>query len=117
MFSGTAPLATSTGQKRELEGLVLNGDSPHNVALTSKVLLLAHDGVAQREDCRSVEDLSSNCAGVARCVRKGRHDRPYRGPPAHAVTDRRDTFRSATELEQAIYKWLADLENTGSSML
>ena len=46
MFSAVAPLALSSDQKRELELLLRNGNSPQKVALRCKVLLLAHEGVA-----------------------------------------------------------------------
>jgi putative transposase len=46
MFSAAAPLAVSADQKRELELLVRNGNSPQKVALRSKILLLAHQGIA-----------------------------------------------------------------------
>ena len=46
MFSAAAPLAVTADQKRELELLVRNGNSPQKVALRCKALLLAHKGVA-----------------------------------------------------------------------
>lgn len=46
MFSAAAPLAVTADQKRELERLVRSGNSPQKVALRSKILLLAHEGVA-----------------------------------------------------------------------
>jgi transposase len=46
MFSVAAPLAVTDDQKHELERLVRNGHSPQKVALRSKILLLAHQGVA-----------------------------------------------------------------------
>jgi transposase len=46
MFSAAAPLVVTADQKRELELLVRNGNSPQKVALRCKVLLLAHQGVA-----------------------------------------------------------------------
>src|SRR5215204_3125362 len=46
MFSAAAPLAISADQKRELELLIRNGNSPQKVALRCKVLLLAHEGAA-----------------------------------------------------------------------
>src|SRR5690348_8579217 len=46
MFNPAAPLAVSADQKRELEMLVRNGNSPQKVALRSRLLLLAHQGVA-----------------------------------------------------------------------
>src|SRR5215813_9176381 len=46
MFSAAAPLAVSSDQKRELELLLRNGNSPQKIALRCKVLLLAHEGVA-----------------------------------------------------------------------
>lgn len=46
MFSAAAPLAISADQKRELDLLLRNGNSPQKVALRCKVLLLARQGVA-----------------------------------------------------------------------
>ena len=46
MFSAAAPLAVTADQKRELELLVRNGNSPQKVALRCKILLLANQGVA-----------------------------------------------------------------------
>jgi transposase len=46
MSSAAAPLLVTADQKRELEQLVRKGNSPQKVALRSKVLLLAHQGVA-----------------------------------------------------------------------
>jgi hypothetical protein len=46
MFHAAAPLAVTAEQKRELELLVRNGNCPQKVALRCKVLLLAHEGVA-----------------------------------------------------------------------
>jgi transposase len=46
MFTSASPLAVSAEQKRQLEGLLRNGNSSQNVALRCRVLLLAHQGVA-----------------------------------------------------------------------
>ena len=46
MFSVAAPLAVTADQRRELEVLVRNGNSTQKVALRCRVLLLAHEGVA-----------------------------------------------------------------------
>src|SRR5688572_3214549 len=46
MFTGAAPLAVTEDQKRELEHLVRNGNSSQKIALRCKILLLAHQGVA-----------------------------------------------------------------------
>src|SRR5215467_4375744 len=46
MFTTAAPLAVTVDQKRELDLLVRNGNSPQKVALRCKVLLLAQQGVA-----------------------------------------------------------------------
>ena len=46
MFSAAAPLTVSADQKRELELLLRNGNSPQKVALRCKILLLAHEGLA-----------------------------------------------------------------------
>jgi transposase/DNA-binding CsgD family transcriptional regulator len=46
MFSAAAPLAVTVDQKRELELLLRNGNSPQKVALRCKILLLANQGVA-----------------------------------------------------------------------
>jgi len=45
MFESAAPLDVAPDQKRELERLLRNGNSPQKVALRCKVLLLAHEGV------------------------------------------------------------------------
>jgi transposase len=46
MFSAAAPLAVTADQKRELELLLRNGNSPQRVALRCKILLLANQGAA-----------------------------------------------------------------------
>lgn len=46
MFTSAAPLATTAGQKAELEALVRNGNSPQKVALRCRVLLLSCQGIA-----------------------------------------------------------------------
>ncbi len=46
MFIAAAPLAVTADQKRELELLLRNGNSPQNVALRCKILLLANQGAA-----------------------------------------------------------------------
>jgi DNA-binding CsgD family transcriptional regulator len=46
MFRAAAPLSVSADQKRELELLVRNGNSPQKIALRCKVVLLAQEGVA-----------------------------------------------------------------------
>src|SRR5579864_610940 len=46
MFSAAAPLPVTTDQKRELESLLRNGNSPQKVALRCKILLLANQGAA-----------------------------------------------------------------------
>ena len=43
-----AALALSADQKTELEGLVRNGSSPQRVALRCRLLLMAHEGVANQ---------------------------------------------------------------------
>jgi transposase/DNA-binding CsgD family transcriptional regulator len=48
MFSAAAPLTVSVDQKRELELLVRNGNSPQKVALRCRLLLLASQGVANQ---------------------------------------------------------------------
>src|SRR6185436_13046634 len=45
-FSAAAPLRVTDNQKRELELLVRNGNSSQRIALRCKILLLAHQGVA-----------------------------------------------------------------------
>src|SRR5256886_5110245 len=46
---GSAPaLALSPKQKSELESLTKNGSTPKKVALRCRLLLLAHDGVANQ---------------------------------------------------------------------
>ena len=46
MFNTAAPLPATDEQRRELEQLVRNGSSPQKMALRCKILLLAHQGVA-----------------------------------------------------------------------
>ena len=46
MFATAAPLAVNAEEKRELESLVRNGNSPQRVALRCRLLLLAHQGIA-----------------------------------------------------------------------
>ena len=46
MFSTAAPLAVTEDQKRELELLVRNGSSTQKVALRCRIVLLAHQGIA-----------------------------------------------------------------------
>src|SRR5215469_16806702 len=46
MFRTAAPLAVTADQKRELELLVRNGNAPQKVALRCRILLLAHEGIA-----------------------------------------------------------------------
>jgi len=46
MFSAATPLAVTADQKRELELLLRNGNSPQRVALRCKILLLANQGTA-----------------------------------------------------------------------
>ena len=48
MFTTAAPLALNELQKKELEALVRNGNSSQRVALRGRILLLAHQGVANR---------------------------------------------------------------------
>jgi transposase len=48
MHAPAPALALSAGQKSELEGLVRNGGTPQKVALRCRLLLLAHDGVANQ---------------------------------------------------------------------
>lgn len=46
MFSAAAPLSVTSDQKRELESLLRNGNSPQKVALRCRILLLANQGAA-----------------------------------------------------------------------
>ena len=48
MFSRAAALAVNADQKKELEALVRDGNSSQKVALRSRLLLLAHQGVANQ---------------------------------------------------------------------
>src|SRR3954464_3743043 len=48
MRASAAALALSVGQKSELEGLVRNGNTPQKVAVRCRLLLLAHEGVANQ---------------------------------------------------------------------
>jgi len=49
MFIAAAPLAVTADQRRELESLLRNGNSPQKVALRCRVLLLAQEGVANAQ--------------------------------------------------------------------
>lgn len=51
MFNTAAPLAVTAEQKREIELLLRNGNSPQRVALRCKILLLASQGCSQLGDC------------------------------------------------------------------
>ena len=48
MFTPAGPLIMSADQERELERLVRSGNSPQKVALRSRLLLLAHQGLPNR---------------------------------------------------------------------
>jgi transposase len=48
MFTIAAPLAVTVDQKQELEALLRNGNSSQKVALRCRLLLLAHQGVANQ---------------------------------------------------------------------
>ena len=48
MFTRAAPLAMNADQKQELEALVRNGNSSQRVARRCRLLLLAHQGVANQ---------------------------------------------------------------------
>src|SRR6516164_5843992 len=48
MFTTAAPLAVTADQKQELEALLRNGNSSQKVALRCRLLLLAHQGVANQ---------------------------------------------------------------------
>ena len=48
MFTPAGPLTMSADQERELERLVRSGNSPQKVALRSRLLLLAHQGLPNR---------------------------------------------------------------------
>lgn len=46
MFTTAVRLAVNADQRRELEALVRNGNSSQKVALRCRLLLLAHQGIA-----------------------------------------------------------------------
>jgi transposase len=48
MFATAPPLAVNSEQKRELEAVVRNGNSSQRVALRCRLLLLAHQGIANQ---------------------------------------------------------------------
>jgi transposase len=54
MFTVAAPLAVNPDQKRELEALVRNGNSSQKVALRCRLVLLAHQGVANQSIARQL---------------------------------------------------------------
>jgi len=55
MFTTATPLALSDLQKEELEAVVRNGNSSQKVALRGRILLLAHQGLANRFIARQVQ--------------------------------------------------------------
>ncbi|MGC8536824.1 MAG: helix-turn-helix domain-containing protein [Rhizomicrobium sp.] len=55
MFTTAAPLALSDSQKKQLEALVRNGHSSQKVALRSRLLLLACEGVSNRSIAEQLE--------------------------------------------------------------
>jgi len=55
MFTTAAPLALSDSQKKQLEALVRNGHSSQKVALRSRLLLLAGEGVSNRSIAEQLE--------------------------------------------------------------
>lgn len=54
MFATAPALAVSADQKRELEALVRNGNSSQKVALRCRLLLLAHQGIANQTIARQL---------------------------------------------------------------
>ncbi|MGH9350770.1 MAG: IS630 family transposase, partial [Terriglobia bacterium] len=54
MFTVAAPLAVNVSQERELEGLARSGNSSQRVALRCRLLLLAHQGVANQSIARQL---------------------------------------------------------------
>ena len=54
MPNPAAALALTADQKAELEALVRNGNTPQKVALRCRLLLLAHEGVANQTIARQL---------------------------------------------------------------
>jgi hypothetical protein len=59
------------GQQLELESLVRNGGTPQKVAMRGRLLLLAHQGVANQSIAEQLS-LSSHDPGAAQRHRQGR---------------------------------------------
>ncbi|SRR5579885_326643 len=101
MFIAAATLAVTAGQKRELERLVRNGNSPQKVVLRCKALLLAHEGVANANIADQLKISRPTVLALrAACIKNG----------MTAVTGIRRRKRSpkvlTPELEQRL-GWLA----------
>src|SRR5215472_251313 len=55
MFTTAAALGVNADQKKELEALVRNGNSSQKVALRCRLLLLAHQGVANQSIAQQLD--------------------------------------------------------------
>ena len=65
MFITAAAPAVNAAQKEELEALVRNGNSSQKVALRCRLLLLAHQGVANQSIAQQL-DVAAHDLGAAR---------------------------------------------------
>ena len=84
MFSAAAPLAVTDDQKRELELLVRNGNSSQKIALRCKVLLLAHQGVANASIADQLKVSRPTVLALRAAFAKDGLDRRHWNSPAQA---------------------------------
>jgi putative transposase len=97
MYTPAPALALSEGQKADIEALVRNGNTPQKVALRARLLLLAHQGVANHAIAQELNLSRPTVVSLRACfAREG----------MNAVTGIRKRKRSGTvltpELEQKI---------------
>ena len=93
MFESAAPLDVAPDQKRELERLLRNGNSPPKVALRCKVLLLAHEGVPHHAIAGKLN--ISNDSGAAQGLYEGRPEGSHWHSKAETVAQSADTGTGA----------------------
>jgi transposase len=94
-----APLSLSDGQKSELEALVRNGNTPQRVARRCRLLLLAHEGVANQSIARQLKlSRPTVLAFRAHFAKDG----------IATVTDRRNRKRKAKVLTPELERKILD---------
>jgi hypothetical protein len=108
-------LALSDGQKSELQALVRNGNTPQRTALRCRLLLLAHQGIANQTIAERLNLSRPTVLAVRSAFAKrgmttssswlNQVERFFALITGRMI--RRGTFRSTVELERAIYEWLA----------